>query len=173
MSDKNDSDSNSNDENETLENENGIEAEQRTEIRGKLATMSFEELLQLKEKMGSKLYNKILSGDQNMRKPLKVKRANKNRPQEISSKIKPKVLQRTMSSSEKKVVQPRDPRFDALYGTFDKDKFKNDYKFIYELQEKEKEILEKEEKLEEDVDRKKKLRSAIQRLVSYNFSRKI
>lgn len=172
MSDVDDSENQTSGENETTENETDTEEQQRSEIRGKLATMSFEELLQMKEKMGSKLYNKILSGDQNTKKPIQIKRANKNRPQEISSKIRPKVLQRTIASSKskKKIVQPRDPRFDSLYGTFDKDKFKSDYKFIYDLQEKEKEILVKEEKLEEDVEKKKKLKSAIQRLVSYTYN---
>lgn len=160
------SDNVSSDENQE-EIERDTEDQQRSEIRGKLATMSFEELLKMKEKMGSKVYNKLLSGEEKPRKPLTIKRANKNRPQEISSKIRPQ-RRIVVPKSKKQVVINRDPRFDALCGSFDKEKFESDYKFIYDLQEKEQKILEKEEKQEQDVEKKKKLKSAIQRLVSCN-----
>lgn len=168
MSEENDSDNLSNNENDGSGIASDSEEQQRSQIREKLGTMSFEELLKMKENMGSKLYNKLLSGNQNTKRMVKIKRANKNRPQEISSKIRPKVLQRTLivPKTKKKTVIHRDPRFDSLCGTFDKDKFRTDYKFVYDLQEKEREVLEKEEKLEQDIERKKKLKSAIQRLVS-------
>lgn len=154
--------------------ESDNEEQERLEIRGKLGTMSFEELLKMKEEIGSKMYNKMLTGDNNTKKPIIFKRANKNRPQEISSKIKPKVLQRTLPKpklkQKKLVIQHRDPRFDPLCGEFDKDTFKDNYKFIYDLQEKEKQILIEEEKMEQDVDKKKKIKSAIQRLVSCSNS---
>lgn len=169
MSSADSSDSHSSDENAADEIESNAEEHQRSEIRGKLSSMTFEELLKMKEKMGSLfIYNKMLSADEKTRKPLKIKRANKNRPQEISSKIRPKIIKRTVVApkTEKKIIQHRDPRFDALCGTFDKERFQNDYKFIHDLQEKEQKMLEKEEKQEHDTERKKKLKSAIQRLVS-------
>lgn len=168
MSSKNSSNVHSSDENdEEIESDTG--EQQRSEIREELAAMTFEEILKIKEKMGSRLYNKLLSGDERTRKPLKIKRANKNRPQEISSKIRPKIIKKTLVTPTKpKEVLHRDPRFDTLCGTFDKDKFQTDYKFIYDLQEKEQKLLEKEEKQEHNVERKKKLKSAIQRLVSIN-----
>lgn len=163
-------DSSDHNENPSDEFETDTEEQQRSEIRGKLATMSFEELLKMKEKIGSKFYNKMLSGNEKTRKPLKIKRANKNRPQEVSSKIKRKIIERTIVTpkTKQKIIQHRDPRFDGLCGTFDKEKFQIDYKFVYDLQEKEQKILEKEEKEEHDFERKKKLKSAIQRLVSIN-----
>lgn len=140
----------------------------RSKIREKLGTMSFEELLRMKEKMGSKLYNRMFRDGNKTKKLTNIKRANKNRPQEISSKIKPKIFQRNLSVKKERhnSIQFRDPRFDSLCGEFDKDKFKDDYKFIYDIQEKEKKILKEEEKLEQDVERKKSIKSAIQRLVS-------
>lgn len=167
MSKTAESDNYSSDEQKCSNSETDTE-KQRSEIRDKLGTLSFEELLKMKEKMGSKLYNQMLFGNKNVKQAIKLKRANKNRPQELSSKIKPKFLQKTISTSKSKMktVQYRDPRFDVLCGEFDKHKFNDDYKFIYDIQKQEKQILEQEEKVEKDIEKKKKLKSAIQRLVS-------
>ncbi|KNA08202.1 hypothetical protein SOVF_164620 [Spinacia oleracea] len=59
----------------------------------------------------------------------KSKRANKNRPMEVSSK-KPVSRFREVIQVPKKVV--RDPRFESLCGTLDEEGFKKRYKFIYE-----------------------------------------
>ncbi|KAF5280351.1 hypothetical protein FQR65_LT03160 [Abscondita terminalis] len=73
-------------ETEELE-ENTNELEERELIRKQISTMSFEDLQNLKEKIGSKEYNSVVFGTQkNIKKPSNFKRENKNRPRERSSK---------------------------------------------------------------------------------------
>ncbi|KAH7302668.1 hypothetical protein KP509_23G082000 [Ceratopteris richardii] len=59
------------------------------------------------------------------------KRANKNRPVEISSK-KPVSRFREVIQAPKKIV--RDPRFENLCGSYEESKFKASYKFLYDEQ---------------------------------------
>ncbi|WVZ25273.1 hypothetical protein V8G54_003817 [Vigna mungo] len=59
----------------------------------------------------------------------KLKRANKNRPMEASSK-KPVSAFREVIQAPKKVV--RDPRFESLCATLDPEGFKKRYNFLYE-----------------------------------------
>jgi ribosomal RNA-processing protein 36 len=95
--------------------ERGEEAE-KLAIREELSALTFEELQKLKEKIGSKKFNQTLIGIK--KKPqvrTDFKRANPNRPREISSKsrrIEPKVAIQVPK------VFRSDPRFDNLCGEF-------------------------------------------------------
>ncbi|TRY78414.1 hypothetical protein TCAL_07842 [Tigriopus californicus] len=105
------------------------DAAERESIRNELRHMSLEEIQELKEKIGLKLYNKALGINQGrgMAKPTQMskavfKRENKNRPREISSKKPVKrfrdVVGLTAKMNEKE-HQKRDPRFDSLCGEYD------------------------------------------------------
>ncbi|KAL1514029.1 hypothetical protein ABEB36_003356 [Hypothenemus hampei] len=143
----------------------------RSLIRDNLSTLSFEELLKLKEKLGSKVYNETVHGASKNKaskdQPV-IKRENKNRPREISSKIRPKQIKILLSNSAslaslRKHV-PKDPRFDPKFGEFDKDKFKQNYHFINELKQKEKIALQQEYNECTDSNRKKTIKLLIQRI---------
>lgn len=90
---------------------------ERQAIRQELSNLSFEELQKLKEKIGSKKFNKTLNGNNKKTEPAvrDFKRANPNRPREMSSKSR-KVEVRQVFQVPK--VFKNDPRFDSLCGEF-------------------------------------------------------
>jgi len=124
-------------------------------IRSELANMSFEELLLLKERLGTKAYNAAMF-------PTKVKkdqkttfrRENKNRPQEVSSKIRSSQL-RSVIPIKKKVA--RDPRFDDLSGSFNETYFKQAYGLMSDVKQREKQKLLKSLKVEKSPAKRKKI----------------
>lgn len=144
-----------------------IEETERVKIREKLSTLSFEDLLKMKEQMGSKLYDKTMFGMTKKRPQMDFKRANKNRPREMSSKVKYfKRELKNVTLCPKKTV-PRDPRFDPLCGQFDDNTFKSNYKFVNDMRQKEIKQLEKELKSCTDPDRKKTIKLLMQRMVCF------
>ena len=95
-------------------------------FRAELSSMSIEEIQMLKEKIGLKLYNKTIGTKRPTKdkesKKIEFKRENKNRPREVSSKAKVGRLRDVVGFKlglAKKSDQKRDPRFDALCGSFD------------------------------------------------------
>lgn len=133
-------------------------------IRSELSSMSFEDLQKLKQKIGAKVYNATVFGQQNTKKQTDFKRANKNRPRERSSKKRASLFQEIVSV---KKALPRDPRFDPLCGTFDEKAFKSNYKFINGIKKEERKKLQEELQKTDDPVRKKKIKFLIQRLVSF------
>ncbi|KAJ4783877.1 hypothetical protein LUZ62_035123 [Rhynchospora pubera] len=112
----------------SLENHEGSESGEELEIERELADVPFEEL------------QRALADGSHLSAPLKKKklaienkpgRANKNRPMEVSSKIRPKKF-REVVQVPKKVV--RDPRFESLCGTLDTEGFRKRYNFLYDVQ---------------------------------------
>lgn len=94
--------------------------------------MNDEELQKLKNRIGTKLFNNVVSGINNSKsysKEAQYKRKNKNRPREESSK-KPTSRFREIIPVQKKIC--RDPRFDALCGEFNEKAFKNSYSFLHD-----------------------------------------
>ncbi|MCH99021.1 ribosomal RNA processing protein 36, partial [Trifolium medium] len=79
------------------------------EIEKELADVTFEELQKARSNGQHVFFNKRPQNH-------KLKRANKNRPMEVSSK-KPVPAFRDVIQTSNKVV--RDPRFESLCGTFD------------------------------------------------------
>jgi ribosomal RNA-processing protein 36 len=59
----------------------------------------------------------------------------------------------------------RDPRFDSLSGSFNKDLFEKSYSFLGEYRKAEVEQLHKELKKEKDEDRRREIQSVISRMV--------
>ncbi|XP_028034753.1 ribosomal RNA processing protein 36 homolog [Bombyx mandarina] len=135
---------------------------ERTSIRSELASLSFEALQQLKEKIGAKVYKEALFGTkEKVNAPPKVfKRENKNRPREISSKKPVPVVQ--VAHVKKKEV--RDPRFDPLCGEFDKKQFSQNYGFLSELRMKDIKAARQELRETTDPEKQIKLRRLLQRL---------
>ena len=95
----------------------------QTAIRNELASLTFAELEALKSKIGAKEWNEAMFGSsskssQTSRKKAKkiFKRDNKNRPKEVSSKMKPKRVREVVHVTK---VRTRDPRFEDLCGEYD------------------------------------------------------
>ncbi|XP_069092526.1 ribosomal RNA processing protein 36 homolog [Pleurodeles waltl] len=134
-------------------------------IQKGLSGMSFEELLQLQNKVGTKLYNQMLygakTGPSAMENTKKKPRLNKNRPMEISAK-KPAPFLRQVVPVKKKVH--RDPRFDDLSGEYKPEIFEKTYSFINDIKSKEKKDIEKKLKKVKDPEQKQKLEQLLQRL---------
>lgn len=122
--------------------------------------MSFEELQRLKEEMGAKLYNEKIMNVKRRKPITEFKRANKNRPREMSSK-RPMPVACVVQAKQ---VETRDPRFDPLCGSFEEKTFKSNYKFIDKIKENEREALVKELEETEDVERRRQIKYLIQRM---------
>eukprot|EP00270_Netrium_digitus_P010476 TRINITY_DN3256_c0_g1_i1.p1 TRINITY_DN3256_c0_g1~~TRINITY_DN3256_c0_g1_i1.p1 ORF type:complete len:215 (-),score=57.83 TRINITY_DN3256_c0_g1_i1:246-890(-) len=88
-------------------------------------------------------------------KGTKMKRANKNRPMEITSK---KQVGRYREVIQDKHKVSRDPRFESMCGTYQENKFKEAYSFIYDDQlPAERTDLLRKMKKEKDPERKKEI----------------
>lgn len=132
--------------------------EERSEMREELSKMTFEDLQKLKEKLGSKVYDEAMFGTKKT-VVKEFKRANKNRPREVSSK-------RPEPAKVKKgnKWEARDPRFDSLCGEFDDKRFRKSYSFLEEIRQKEKKQLIRQLKAEEDVEKRKRIKAVLQRM---------
>jgi len=84
-------------------------------IRQELSGLSFEELQKLKEKIGSKKFNQTLSKGPKKAVVKDFKRANPNRPREMSSKSRKVEIKPAVQVAK---VFRNDPRFDNLCGEF-------------------------------------------------------
>lgn len=120
------------------------------------------------------MYNKTVYGDVGAAASASTasggdfKRANKNRPREMSSKIRPKRHAKattTLVNSNKKLPMRRDPRFDPLCGAFDSRTFKSNYKFVNGLRKNERDQLQKEYQKQNDPKRKEQIKYLMQRMV--------
>ncbi|XP_055379338.1 ribosomal RNA processing protein 36 homolog [Condylostylus longicornis] len=140
--------------------------QERTAIREELSSMSFEDLMKLKDELGSKVYNEAIFGSKN-KKISKInksdfKRANKNRPREISSKRQVPFLgvelRKPLTATE-----TRDPRYDEKCGEYSSSVFKNNYSFVNEIRENELQKLKNKLK-KASGEEKSEIKFAIQRL---------
>ncbi|KAL2326578.1 hypothetical protein Fmac_025636 [Flemingia macrophylla] len=98
------------------------EDEEVEEIEKELADVTFEELQKARSNGAHAFFQKA-------REDKKLKRANKNRPMEVSCK-KPVSAFREVIQAPKKVVC--DPRFESLCGNLDPEGFRKRYKFLFE-----------------------------------------
>ncbi|XP_056648062.1 ribosomal RNA processing protein 36 homolog [Diorhabda sublineata] len=140
-----------------------MELDERTKIREHISNLSFEALLKLKEQVGSKTFGKTVYGGSCAKKS-NFKRANKNRPREVSSKIRPQKLKLENNIQIEKKPIPRDPRFDPLCGEFEHKIFKENYSFIKDIRLNEKRQLEEELKTCVNPKRKEIIRKLLQRM---------
>lgn len=139
------------------------EADELIAVKEELSSMSFEELLQLKERLGLKAYNQIVHGDKATKPASKrvFKRENKNRPMEMSSK-RPVYHSKDTIPVKKKTT--RDPRFDDLSGEFNEHYFKTNYSFVFDIKAREKEKIKKKIKKEKNPEKKEELRNLLNRI---------
>lgn len=137
--------------------------------------MSFADLLKLKSKLGTKVYNEAMFGEtsQPTKCPKKneFKRENKNRPRELTSKKQvPLMGKRKHSTKAETATQLRDPRFDSNCGEYDRKKFKTDYSFISDIRAREStELKEQLRNRELDPEERKKIKLLVQRIDNQNL----
>ncbi|VVC33136.1 rRNA biogenesis protein RRP36 [Cinara cedri] len=141
------------------------------EVKPDLKKLSLEELRKLKEKILDNVCQNVSSGKPNSNNHgfKTIKRKNKNRPSEISSKIDPSLnpYKNVIKTQIKPTVEKTkkiDPRFDSLYGEFDKRVFERNYKFLNDIKEKEKKKLKKKLKQNGPDDKKKTVKLLLQRM---------
>ncbi|CAH0383183.1 unnamed protein product [Bemisia tabaci] len=127
--------------------------------------IKLEDLLKIKEKIGSKAFNKKVLGVQpEHKKPRESDEAphkKKNRPQEMSSKKPVSKFREIVPLKRKKFT---DPRFDNLYGPLNEEAFKQNYEFIGEIKKKELATLKRQFKEEDDPESKEKIKFLITRM---------
>ena len=140
--------------------------------------MTFEEIMKLKEELGTKVYKEAIFGANTdkafSKKPQRdFKRLNKNRPREQSAKRQVPFLGIEMRSKRKKEEDKlRDPRFDERAGEYDVKKFKENYKFVSDIREKEVHHLKKQLNRIADEEEKTELKKTMQRLINKNVEDK-
>uniref|UniRef100_A0A3B4AWX7 rRNA biogenesis protein RRP36 n=1 Tax=Periophthalmus magnuspinnatus TaxID=409849 RepID=A0A3B4AWX7_9GOBI len=131
-----------------------------------LSHMSFEDVLKLQNKVGTKVYNKVKHNSCSGPEPSeKRKRLNKNRPMEVSAK-RPVQFLRQVVSAKKSTL--RDPRFDDLSGEYKADIFEKTYSFINDIKLREKEKKLKKAKSER---KKEKLQFLVKRMENQERAR--
>ena len=138
--------------------------EEITKLKSELSTIPFCELHALKDKIGVKKFYAALHGSSSIAKSENkptLKRKNKNRPREMSSK-RPVSKFKQVIPVTKKVS--RDPRFDDLSGKFNENMFEKAYSFLDDIRSQEKEQVKKAIKTEKDTNQKAKLHSLYQRM---------
>lgn len=139
------------------------------ELKSDLKKLSLDELRKLKEKIGNEVYKTAISENVKLNSyPKSVKRQNKNRPKEMSSKVDlslnyiKKVNPQTKTTTEK--TKQIDPRFDSLYGEFDKRIFEKNYKFLTDIKKKEKKKLQKKLKQNSSNEKDEQIKLLLQRI---------
>ncbi|CAL8329344.1 unnamed protein product [Merluccius merluccius] len=147
------------------------EEEDAVEEQGEeLSSMSFEDILKLQQKVGTKAYNKIAHGNSDAPRPQRApKRLNKNRPIEISSKRSVPFLREVVPV--KKSVR-RDPRFDDLSGEYKPEIFEKTYSFIKDIKHTEKESVKKMLKKSHGATKKEQLKSLVMRMENQERERR-
>ncbi|XP_065175505.1 ribosomal RNA processing protein 36 homolog [Sycon ciliatum] len=131
-----------------------------------LRDCSFGELVELREKIGTKKFDAVYSSKKSSLQSDEAKekkqftRTNKNRPVEKSSKQRVSAFKDPLR--KKKVA--RDPRFDDLSGKLNPDLFQKSYDFIESYQSTEKKELRREAKRTRDPNRKLEINTMLSRL---------
>uniref|UniRef100_A0A3B4YB94 rRNA biogenesis protein RRP36 n=1 Tax=Seriola lalandi dorsalis TaxID=1841481 RepID=A0A3B4YB94_SERLL len=126
-----------------------------------LSSMSFEDIMQLQNKVGTKVYNEVAYG-------------NNKRPETKSactSTKKPAPFLRQVVPVRKPTL--RDPRFDDLSGEYKPEIFEKTYKFINDIKHQEKEVGGKQlKRTTKSNQRKEKLQFLLKRMENQERARK-
>ncbi|KAH8361111.1 hypothetical protein KR200_007657, partial [Drosophila serrata] len=143
-------------------------------IRQDLKGMTFEEIMKLKEELGAKVYKEAVLGGKSSRTNNKpktrtdLKRLNKNRPREMSSRRQVPFLGAEHRAERKKTAELRDPRFDEKSGTYNAETFKKNYEFVTQIRDKEVGQLKKQLDKVQNDEEKHKIKHTMQRLINKN-----
>ncbi|CAN9510700.1 unnamed protein product [Ophioblennius macclurei] len=150
------------DEDEESEDDAGNRAIQREDMKRELSYMSFEDIMKLQNKVGTKAYSEVAYGSKiKPESSKKKKRLNKNRPTEVSSK-RPAPFLRQVISVRKPML--RDPRFDDLSGEYKAEIFDKTYKFIEDIKSREKQVIQKQLNRTKNNKQKEKLQFLLKRM---------
>ncbi|CAG5946572.1 unnamed protein product [Menidia menidia] len=153
------------------DNDGDGEIKTKEDIRKELSSMSFEDIMKLRSKVGTKAYDEVAYGGAESRAAGKKRRLNKNRPMEISAK-RPAPFLRQVVPVKKATL--RDPRFDDLSGEYKPEIFEKTYKFINDIKHKEKETIQKQlKKSKKSVQQKEKLQFLLKRMENQERAREI
>lgn len=131
--------------------------------------MPFEDLIKLKQKLGTKVYNStVLCVKKTAKKAVPeertFKRENKNRPREMSSKTPIPLIPQRKKKAVSATAVHRDPRFDPNCGDFDRDEFKERFSFVNEMKVQEAAQLKDELKTCRDPEERARIKLLAQRL---------
>ncbi|XP_045067584.1 ribosomal RNA processing protein 36 homolog [Coregonus clupeaformis] len=149
---------------------NSGEIQTKDDIKKELSTMSFEDILELQNKVGTKVYNEIAYGTTKVKQTPTKKRLNKNRPMEISAKRPVPFLRQVVPV--KKTVS-RDPRFDDLSGEYKPEIFEKTYRFINDIKQRERDVVQKKlKKPLKSNQKKEKLQFLLKRMENQERARK-
>lgn len=159
------------------EHEASDDNETQNAIREDLKGMSFEEIMKLKEELGAKVYKEAVLGSKSStpQKPkakTDLKRLNKNRPREMTTRRQVPFLGAEHRVERKKNVELRDPRFDEKSGTYSAETFKKNYQFVSQIRAKEVGQLKKKLDEVEDEAEKHHIKDTMQRLINKNVEDK-
>ncbi|KAI8063347.1 uncharacterized protein B0P05DRAFT_555538 [Gilbertella persicaria] len=148
-------------------------------IKRDLAHVSFEQLTEIKGKMEPNHEKKKISKAQilqdlkgaasKIKKPKsklskeEMKRENKHRPMEISSK---RAVGRFREVVPIQAEKRRDPRFDKLSGQLNQDLFEKSYGFLNDYKKSEMDMLKQRLKKEKDPEEQEKLKALLTKMVS-------
>uniref|UniRef100_A0A2D4EK40 rRNA biogenesis protein RRP36 n=1 Tax=Micrurus corallinus TaxID=54390 RepID=A0A2D4EK40_MICCO len=133
------------------------------DLTKELSSMSFGELLQMRNQVGIKAYQQMTSKKRlpDVTKTKKRPCLSKNRPLETSAKL-PVPFLRQVVTVKKKVS--RDPRFDDLSGEYKPEVFEKTYSFLNDVRKKEKEVIQKQLKKSQNVEEQNKLQQLLKRM---------
>ncbi|KAG2192676.1 hypothetical protein INT46_006827 [Mucor plumbeus] len=166
------------------EDDQEYKAAQLAKIKRDLAHVSFEQLADLKGKMGEKEFvkedKKKISKDQilkdlkgaagKLKKTNKVKltkqdmkRESKHRPMEVSSK---RAVGRHRDVVQLQAEKRRDPRFDKLSGQLNQDLFEKSYNFLNDYKKSEIDMLKESIKKEQDEEKQEHMKGLLLKMVS-------
>ncbi|XP_062868857.1 ribosomal RNA processing protein 36 homolog isoform X2 [Trichomycterus rosablanca] len=166
-SERTESNNNSDDETSSVAIAKNIEANLHTKD---LSDKTFEEIMRLQSKMGTKYYNKVSSaGKKKQQTAEHVKRLSKHRPDEISAK-NPVTFFRRVAPIKKTTI--RDPRFDDLSGEFKPEVFNQTYKFINEIKQREAEMVKKRLRKSKSHSKREEMKSLLKRMENQELVRK-
>ncbi|XP_025067702.1 ribosomal RNA processing protein 36 homolog isoform X1 [Alligator sinensis] len=136
-----------------------------------LSSLSFEELLQLRNRVGTKAYQEMTCGKKapHHTKVKTKQRQSKRGPLEFSAKT-PVPFLRQVVSAKKKVH--RDPRFDDLSGEYSPEVFEKTYSFLNSIKEREKEIVQKQLKKSRNAEQQENLQQLLKRMTQQEVAQK-
>lgn len=149
------------DEDETSDSETDRKEEHALTQTSDFSTMSFEEIISVQNKVGTKAFSKTVQGSQRGKLSGDRVKLNKDRPLEMSAKKPVPILRKGVPAKER---IRRDPRFDDLSGEFKPELFHKTYGFLDEIRKKEKEVLEKKFLKARNPKTKKQLKGLLLRM---------
>ncbi|KAK3532953.1 hypothetical protein QTP70_004543 [Hemibagrus guttatus] len=127
----------------------------KAELKPDLSTMSFEEIMRLQSKIGTKAYNKLIHEAKKKKQDLEpAKRLNKDRPQEISAK-KPVSFFRKVGSAKGPMVKKK---LKKVKSNAKKEELKS---FLKRMENQKRNLERREQQREKELSYKRKQRALV------------